>query len=98
MFDEMQRLREVPGLLYLLTHYQEKAKPDRQAWQDRLLEVEGVDSRDLIRLHGELLAYGWLEQNTGMANGTIIGLAPACYRITTTGVRAIRECREVVPA
>ena len=29
------------------------------------MELEGAKPRDLVRLHGQLLARGWVEQNTG---------------------------------
>jgi hypothetical protein len=98
MIDELEQLRETKELFALLTHYQETGGGDRQAWQDRLQEMAGVAQRELVRLHGELLAYGWLEQNTGSTPAPRIGGAPACYRITPAGLRALKQCREVVPA
>jgi hypothetical protein len=98
MIDEMDRLRETTELFALLFHYQEVAGGDRQAWQDRLQEMVGVGARELVRLHGELLAFGWIEQNTGMTPALRPGSAPACYRITTAGVRALRQVGEKVPA
>jgi hypothetical protein len=94
MYDEMQRLRDVEELARLLTHYAERAAGDRQAWQDRLAEMDGVDARDLVKLHGELLAFGWLEQNTGLTPVLRHGAAASCYRITTGGIRALKELRE----
>ena len=85
MFDELERLRDVKELFVLLTHYQQAGQADRQVWQDRLAEMDGVESRKLVKLHGELLAYGWLEQNTG-ATGS-------CYRVTTAGIRALKQVR-----
>jgi hypothetical protein len=97
MLDEMDRLRQTKELYGLLEYYQERAGSDRQAWQDRVLEMEGVAPGDLIRLHGELLAYGWLEQNTGITALPRVGAALATYRITTAGIRALRQAREEVP-
>jgi hypothetical protein len=91
MFDEMDRLRDVKELCRLLTHYQECAAGDRHAWQDRLLEMGGVEPRELVKLHGELLAYGWLEQNTGATPVLRPNAAPGCYRITAAGVRALKQ-------
>jgi hypothetical protein len=88
MFDEMERLCAAPQLYALLEHYAELGKPDRQVWQDRRMELPGVAPRDLVKLHGELLAYGWLEQNTGVTPVPRAGEAPGCYRITTAGQRA----------
>ena len=93
MFDEMERLREGKDLVALLCHYAALGAADRQAWQDRLAEMDGVEARQLIRLHGELLAYGWLEQNTGLTPVLRRGVAPACYRITTAGLRALKQLR-----
>jgi hypothetical protein len=91
MFDELERLRDSKALFELLTHYAELGAADRQVWQDRLVEMEGLEPRALVKLHGELLAYGWLEQNTGVT--------PSGYRITTGGIRALKQVRsqEVQP-
>lgn len=93
MFDELERLRSVKELFALLRHYQQAGEADRQAWQDRLVELEGVEPRQLVKLHGELLAYGWLEQNTGLTPVLRGGVAANCYRITSAGVRALKQAR-----
>jgi hypothetical protein len=93
MFNELERLRDVSGLRDLLDHYAGLAGPDRLVWQDRLLTLGLVAGRDLSRLHGELLAYGWLEQNTGVTPTARKGEAPACYRVTPVGVRALKRFR-----
>lgn len=91
MPDEMERLRATEGLCELLRHYAELAAPDRHAWQDRLAELPGAAPRELVQFHGELLAYGWLEQNTGLTPVLRAGFAPACYRVTTAGLRALKN-------
>jgi hypothetical protein len=91
MFDELERLRDVKALFDLLAHYHELGAADRQAWQDRLAEMAGVAPRELVKLHGELLAYGWLEQNTGLTPVLRPGSAPSCYRITAAGVKALAQ-------
>src|SRR5438128_2419830 len=96
MFDEMDRLRDVKELSALLAHYAELAAPDRQVWQDRVQELEGIDARAVVKLHGELLAYGWLEQNTGATPVLRRGAAAACYRITTAGLRALKQAAVAV--
>jgi hypothetical protein len=93
MFDELERLGDVKGLFDLLNHYRELAAEDRQVWQDRLTEMEGVEPRTLVKLHGELLAYGWLEQNTGITSVLRPGVAASCYRITAAGIRALKQAR-----
>ena len=102
MFDEMDRLRNEKELCALLSHYAGLAAPDRQAWQDRVPEWPGAEGRELVKLHGELLAYGWLEQNTGATPVLKPGTAPACYRVTPAGLRALKQLRteetQTVPA
>jgi hypothetical protein len=93
MHDEMERLRTVEGLCDLLRHYAVLAAADRQAWQDRPAELPGVPARELVRLHGELLAYGWLDQNTGQTPTLRAGAVPACYRVTPAGLRALKDLR-----
>jgi hypothetical protein len=101
MFDEMDRLRSLKELSALLARYADLALPERLAWQDRVTEIEGVEPRDLVKLHGELLAFGWLEQNTGATPVLKQGYAPACYRVTPAGLRALKQLRaeevEAVP-
>ena len=64
---------------HLLTHYARTAGGDLQAWQDRVLHMDGVRVDDLIKLHGELIAYEWIEQNTGV----LPALHPANCRSAT---------------
>ncbi len=90
MFDELEPLRD-RDLLELLAHYAERAEPDREAWQDRVMAREGVEARQLARLHGALIAAGWVEQNTGVASAGKVGAA--CYRVTSTGQKALKRVR-----
>lgn len=90
MFDEMDRLRESRELYALLSHYAHLAEPDRQVWQDRLMRLDGCEGRPLTRVHGELLAFGWLEMELESPR--------ACYRITPTGLKAWKLCRQQIEA
>lgn len=91
MFDELDRLREVKNLLELLLHYRDAGAADRMVWQDRVAEMPGIASRELVQFHGELVAHGWIEQNTGITPVLKVGAAPACYRITSAGLRALKQ-------
>jgi hypothetical protein len=91
MFDELDRLREAAELHTLLTQYADLAGPDRQVWQDRRMALEGCGRRDLTKLHGELIAYGWIEQNTGVVPVARLDEAPGCYRVTPAGLRALKQ-------
>jgi len=71
--------------LGLLTHYASLGEGNQEAWHDRLMHLEGVESPQMARLHGELIAFAWVEQNTGQV--------PACYRITLAGWRAVKQAQ-----
>jgi hypothetical protein len=85
MFDECERLRENKELFRLLAHYAQGGTADRTAWQDRLIDLNGVAPKQLVTLHGELLAFEWVEQNTGAT--------AAGYRVTTAGLRALKRAK-----
>ncbi len=91
MFDELQRLREEQRLFHLLRHYVHGNEANPEAWQDRLMTLDGTRAEELTRLHGELLAYEWIEQNTGVTPAPRIGAATQCYRATTGGRRALKQ-------
>jgi hypothetical protein len=93
MTDEMERLLECQELFQLLTHYVELGKENRESWHDRLLEFQGAQGRELSRLYGELIAHGWVEQNTGDTPILEPGRFACCYRITGIGLRACKEVR-----
>lgn len=85
MLDELDRLRTNPHLLDLLSHYAHLGAENREAWQVRLMRLENVEPAALVKLHGELIAFGWVDQNTGQV--------PICYRITLPGLRAMRQAK-----
>ena len=91
MCDENYRLRTKPNLLQLLIHYASLAQPSRDIWQDRLMTMEGVDAPELSKLHGELIAFSCLEQNTGNIPVIREGAVPGSYRVTLAGLRAIKQ-------
>lgn len=55
------------------------------------MQLEGVPAAELVKLHGELIAYGWVEQNTGVTTILKPGVAACCYRVTAAGKRALRS-------
>jgi hypothetical protein len=92
MFDDLEQLQGDPDLFSLLAHYA-AAAIDREAWQDRLMQLDGVSPDSLVKLHGRLLACEWIEQNTGSTAMLRRGSVPACYRVTTAGLRAWKQAR-----
>jgi hypothetical protein len=91
MLDDSLRLQENPHLLALLSHYAQQGAEDRATWRDRLMKMEGIEPKQLSGLHGELIAFDWIEQNTGQAFSTKEGTLSACYRITLNGLREYRR-------
>lgn len=86
MLDDLDRLRNSPHLLDLLSHYARLGEKDREIWHNRLMRMEGTEPPDLVKLHGELIAFGWIDQNSGQV--------PICYRVTLHGQRAVRQAQE----
>ena len=95
MFDFSVRLRESAHLLSLLSHYARPGSDDRTVWQDRLMQMDGVGPDELTALHGELIAFDGIEQNTGRAVLCPDGTLSACYRITQNGLRELRRIQGV---
>ncbi len=93
MFDELDLLRDSPTLQRLLGHYAEGGAANPEAWQDRLAELEGVQPRELVGLHGLLIAFGWIAQNTGNTPSGQPGILAGCYKVTADGMRALRRTR-----
>jgi hypothetical protein len=86
MLDDSLRLQENPQLLSLLTYYAQMGTEDRATWRDRLMQMKGVEPKQLSALHGELIAFDWIEQNTGQASA-LNGVISSCYRVTLHGLR-----------
>jgi hypothetical protein len=95
MFDFSVRLRENARLLALLTHYAQLASEDRTIWLTRLMQMDGIDSKELTSLHGELIALNGIEPNAGVAKAAEDGMFSACYRITLEGLRQYRRIRGI---
>jgi hypothetical protein len=93
MFNELLRLSDSAELMDLLGHYATLAGPDRQVWQDRRMRQGESSPRAVTQMHGELIAYGWVEQNTAETPVLRRDEAPACYRITPAGLRALKQVR-----
>ena len=81
MLLEIDRLRNTPHLRELLGYYAR-----REAWTSRLMQMEGVEPKELVTLHGELIAFKWAEMNTGQT--------PNCYQITRAGRQALEQVSE----
>ena len=95
MFDDAQRLRDNPRLFELLSLYAKLGAADRHVWQDRLMQMDGIESKELSRFHGELIVSDWIEQNTGQVAPVKDGVVTACYRITLNGLREIQRIQGV---
>ena len=95
MFDLSMRLRENAHLLSLLSHYARLGAEDRTTWRDRLMRMDGVGTEQLTTLHGELIAFDGIEQNTGHAVLLPDGTLSACYRVTQQGLREFRRLHGV---
>lgn len=91
MLDGIFILRENPQLRSLLEAYRARktALPDAE-WHDRVMEMGNVDSMTLVRLHGLLLANGWIETRVDRESFAQPGILRCCYRASPEGLRALR--------
>jgi hypothetical protein len=83
MLDNLDRLRNSPQLLQLFTHYAELGEVNPEALHPRLTQLNCDGRVDLVKLHGELIAFNWIEPNTGQT--------PCNYRLTRAGRNAMQE-------
>lgn len=83
MLDNLERLRNNPQLLQLFGHYARLGEANPEAWHPRLMVMESDGRVDLVKLHGELIAFDYIDQNTGHT--------PCSYRLTRAGLKALRE-------
>lgn len=93
MRDEIHQLCEDAHLVQLLQIYCLNSSEDRDAWLDRCMALEGVEPVQLRQLHGFLIAFGWLEQNSGQVPVAKPDACPQCYRTTAAGRRALKQHR-----
>jgi hypothetical protein len=91
MFDFSLSLRENAHLLALLSYYAQVGSDGQSTWLARRMQMDGIDSKQLTSLHGDLIAFNGIEPNTGQAIAFQDGTHSACYRITLNGLRAYRR-------
>lgn len=85
-------LRDNEPLLALLTAYAElKARQPDRDWHDRQGQFRDLPARELSRLHGMLLANGWIESRVHADAFHPAGRVADVYRVTHDGIRTLRE-------
>lgn len=92
MLGSIEILCENEALHSLLLTYrqQRKQNPDSE-WHDRVMELADTSAQALSKLHGLLLALGWVETRVAREAFETPGKLTACYRITNDGVRALHH-------
>ena len=89
MRGELQQFRNDPRVYQVLGYYDSGRPAGLPAWRQRLMTLPGVDAQELSRLHGLLIAYGWLVQGPALSSdGRSLS---SCYRMTPAGQRAFRH-------
>jgi hypothetical protein len=72
--------------LQFLTHYAKLGETNPEAWHPLLMVMDSDGRVDLVKLHGELMAFAYVEQNSGQM--------PCSYRLTRAGVKALQQISE----
>lgn len=91
MITNIQTLQSDEQLRQLLDRYVQlhKSQP-KVEWHDRVMELDGCDTQRLAKLHGLLLASGWIETRVHGDSFRHAGRLEACYKVTHDGVHALR--------
>ena len=77
-------LERIPEARTLLTAYRTGLVSSTDGWLDRLNEVPGIESAELSRLHGKLIAFGLLDFQLSDRTG---GMR---YQLTSEGNQALK--------
>jgi hypothetical protein len=92
MIGSLEILCDNEALHTLLTRYRQLRKQNPGAeWNDRVMELPETPPAALSKLHGTLLALGWIETRVSWEAFETPGKLTACYRITNDGLRALHH-------
>jgi hypothetical protein len=91
MTGGLELLRDNVPLRRLLAWYREQkqTRPDAP-WHDRLMQAAGVSADQISKLHGLLLAHGWIETRVDPLSFAEPGRLRECYRVTREGSSILR--------
>jgi hypothetical protein len=90
LHEQADLLRDDELLRELLRRYRElKVHQPQAEWHDRVMDHEGLEAEQLCRLHGLLLANGWIETRVYADAFATPGRLAQCYRATPEGARAL---------
>ncbi|QDU62757.1 hypothetical protein Pan216_36270 [Planctomycetes bacterium Pan216] len=90
MRSALTLLRDDLDLRQLLAEYKARKDRDKNAeWFDRVMALGDLDQRALSKLHGLLLAQGWIDTRIASDVFDEPGRLANCYRITSDGNRAL---------
>lgn len=76
----------------LLEQYRQKQfeRPDAE-WHDRVMELGTLTTTELSKLHGLLLANGWVDTRVTADAFATAGKLADCYKVTRDGLTALRR-------
>ncbi|MGL5095863.1 MAG: hypothetical protein ACRDD1_09755 [Planctomycetia bacterium] len=99
MVEEVELLRDDPALRSLLAEYRRRRTAEPKAgWYDRVDPEGGATDADWHRLHGVLIANGWLDVRVHAAAFAEVGKVAGVYAVTADGVQALRFCENAYAA
>jgi hypothetical protein len=88
----VDRLRDHRALRELLAFYVSVSERHKTVeWHDRLMELAGISEAELTALHGELIAWGWLDCRIGHDSFSQPGKLSRCYKATREGAKLLRQ-------
>ncbi len=84
---ELSQLQDNPPWLDVLRAYSEAA-PNEEGWLTRVSGVEGIEDEDLPRIHGKLIAFGFLDFQLADRHEGVF------YQLTSLGRQGLIRLRD----
>lgn len=91
MLGPLELLRESLPLRELLAQYKSyREVHPGQEWHDRVMQLGTLEPPEISKMHGVLLANGWVDTRVAIETFNTPGRLQSCYKITPDGVRALQ--------
>lgn len=95
MLSSLETLRDDLPMRSLLTEYRHQhfQKPEVE-WHHRVMALPRVEPERMSRLHGYLLASGWIDTRVELTSFSAAGEVLSSYRITREGTTALHAIEQ----
>lgn len=88
LLNQNDEWRSVLTAYWKASQYAKDSNPEFDGWMQRLADVAGVKNERLPRIHGKLIALGFLKFQLGSRNSGVV------YQVSTEGQQALKNLAE----